>query len=331
MTVLSPQPLIPGQMPQVGLPIHSNPSTAHPNSRHHTALDQGSIAGLGQHLTPALPSRRSLLEERTPPLQSLPKVQPPNTSSSKMSQVLTEGFSSASNPRNIPSSTPTISWTGQIPSSSSTHQETQSSTQAQKLLYDSASTFATSSTPADISKSNPARASDRLNPTSIPPSSLSLSPAQKSSSQTPADISSVSIPLKQANGSVPAKPASVKSSATIIENDPGQGLVSKIYDSAEGNLSHINIYRISRQSSGLRVACRRPIPSHQVLKYHRFQHHRHKAQKLTGPSSLNWCQLPKGGEQLSLSRPRLQLPQLHLIPTLHPPLGLCKRWSPKRK
>jgi hypothetical protein len=270
MTV--PQPPIPGQMPQVGLPIHSDPSTVHASSRHYTAPDQGSIAGSGQDLTPALPHQRSLLKDRTPPLQSLPNVQLPNTSSSKMSQVLTKASSSsASNPWKIPSSTPTISRTSQIPPSSSAHQETQSSTQTQKLLYDSASTFATSSIPADISKSNPGRASDWSNPTSIPSSSLILSPAQKSSSRIPADLSSASNPLKQTNGSVPAKPASVKSSATIIQNDPSQGPVSKMYDcGVERNLTRINIYRI-RQSRGLRVACRHPIPSHlQVLKYHRL-------------------------------------------------------------
>lgn len=215
MTV--PQPLISGQMPQVDPPIHSNSSTVHANSRHHTAPDQGSAAGLGQDLTPAPPRQLSLLEDRTTPLQSPPNVRLPNTSSSKMSRMLTEdSTSSASNPRKIPSSTPIIS----------SHQETQSSTQAQKLLSDSASTFATNSIPADIRKSNLGRASDWLNPTFIPESSPSLSPVHKSSSQLPADLTSASNPLKQANGSVPAKPASVKSSVKIIENDPGQGQVS---------------------------------------------------------------------------------------------------------
>jgi len=296
MTV--PQPLIPGQMLQAGLPIHSDPSTVHTNSRHHTTPDQGPIDGLGQDLTPAPPHQRSLLKERTPPLQSLPKAQLPNTSSSNMSQVFTEN------------------------SSFSAHQETQSSTQTQKLLYDTVSTLATSSIPADTPKCNPARASDRLNPTSIPSSSLSLSPAQKSSSQIPADLSSASNPLKQANGSVPAKLASAKSSVTIIQNDPGQGPVSKTYATVEGNLTCINLYRVTP-----RVACPHLISSHlQVPKCHR--HLCHKAHQPTRPS-LNQRQLPKVG--LSLNHARLQLRQLHSIPILRPPLGLCERWAPTRK
>jgi hypothetical protein len=307
MTV--PQPLIPGQMPQAGLPIHSDPSTVHANSRHHTAPDQGSIAGLGQDLAPALPLQGSLLEERTPPLQSPPNVQPP-----------TEDSSSVSNPQKIPSS---ISWTGQIPSSSSAHQETQSSTQAQQLLYDSASTFATSSIPADRSKSNPARASDPLNPTSIPSSSPSLLPAQNSS-QILADLSSASNPLKQTNGSIPAKPASAESSAAIIQSDSGQGPVSKMCATVEGNLTCINLYRIAP-----RVACPRLIPSHlQVLKCHR--HLCYQAHQPIRPS-LNQRQLPKGGEWLPLNHARLQLRELHSILILLPPLGLCKWWAPTRK
>lgn len=90
--------------------------------------------------------------------------------------------------------------------------------------------------------------------------------------------------------SAPVKPASAKSSATIIQNGPGQGPVSKMYSYATVEKKPINIYRISRQSRGLRVACRRPTPSHLQVKYHRLQHHRHKTQKPTRSSSLNRCQ-----------------------------------------
>lgn len=242
-----PQPFIPGQMPQVDVPIHSNPSTVYADPRHHTAPDQGSVAGLSQDLTPALPRQRSFVKDRTPLLQSLPNVQQPNTSSSKPSQALTkDSSSSASNPWKVRIPTPTNSGTDQIPSSSLAHQETQSSIQARKSLSESTSTTATSSIPTDISKSSMGRASDWSNPTSMPSSSLSLLSAQKSSSQIPADPSSTSNPLKQAEGSVPAKPAS---SGTIIHNGPGQGPVSKTYDIVERYSTCINLYRIT-----LRVA-----------------------------------------------------------------------------
>jgi len=111
MTV--PQPLI----PQVGLPIRSDPSTVYANTRH-PAPDQGSVAALGRDLTPA--------QDRTPPLQSLPNIQQPNTSSTKTSQVLTKD-SSSSNPWSVPSPNPTVSWKSQILSLFSAYQETQSS------------------------------------------------------------------------------------------------------------------------------------------------------------------------------------------------------------
>ena len=238
VTMLAPQ-LPPNPVPQVYFPNHSDPSNANPPR--HRAPEGGSTSRPGQDLTPVVPHPRSLVNDRTPALQHLPKVQPPafphphslvndptpalqylpkaNTSSSRMSQVSTEDSSSAWK-------VPTYSRTSQIPSPPSVHQETQPRIQVQKLP-DSTSPFSAS---LEISNSNPASNSPRPD----------LPLARNYASQVPGDPSPASNSLKEADSPVPVKPASLDSSATTIENDPGQILVSKMCDAVEGNLTSIN-------------------------------------------------------------------------------------------
>ena len=60
------KPFILGQMPQVDVSTHSNSSAANADPRYHTALDQGSVAELGQDLTSTLPRQRLSMSNSQP-------------------------------------------------------------------------------------------------------------------------------------------------------------------------------------------------------------------------------------------------------------------------